>query len=669
MSQYDEDIYDVQLTIPNFGRSPDGHLMPPRLIDTTTLQSQSSSLSPSSSVGVDPLQENPPPQGIPPIDQEGTLMGISSQLPSISTHGSDFSFDEVMGTSPQIGLLSCPLYPNPSFDQLERLKNELEQVGTTVQENVSQLSLHQLYERLGRDEINHLERRVEPPNSCELCMNLVGNWDEYFNCISNHCRIHEDDSGETSASQSRRSSRDSGNGGNGNGGNFTGGGGIPGTGFQNLFPYGDGGNQMNGNSFYSNTGQQYYSHGSSFSNDVGLASLAENYSPDASNSSFEQAVPLEEQVPYSQAPGQPTNREQLRRETQALSGCQHLPQGKITTDLVDSDDDDYSSLQSTFSETPLRPRHRSDSTIFETKRFERMPTKDRQKPLDPHLDGASNRQCKNCHHILNDCALCRLQKPEADRCHVCFDRLGQQQERLGVPTPQNHIYLHDVASSRKLDCRIDPTERDKEPINLTQEGQPKSCPYPISEESEQLNADFDNALTINQPQAGSRAGAKEKALDVLPPILVDLSQQTKLLQDLHRPKPLVSRRRYNALRAKLHVIVEILALRESVKSSVPQPNKRDTTSCSNSIISEQSLLILPRLDLDLGLQEIHSSIYIVLETLNMLKQLTKENASTTLSKHLYDADDEMALMIILIPVLATLLRTPTLQMSSAAFAY
>lgn len=508
------------------------------MLSQSSLQSP---MSPSSSVGPDytqgglPLLEVPPPL---PDDLSHSLMGISPRMPN-ENHINDlgeFSFDDVLGTSPMGQYpLGAPQVDAPC-DLLERLGSELEKVGATIQELVAQPVLPQLYDmkdllkrrfsrfetaiqtkiereehssfscklkdrylckicpygerkvytsrgtfkrhisvihypryqfrcpipacpwtsyrrdkvhehlrgthgitkKLRRDQINRLETRVPPPMNCELCSKPVDGWEEYFKCISEHCRLREDDSADTSASQSRRSSGDSGSGANGGSGNFNGGGYLGGS--QNIYPFGGGSGQMNGGSFYSNTDQQYFSQASSYSNEMDSSSLTGQSPPGAMGSGSPRPVSFSRQTFHPSVFKQQSMTENISGETGISPDHRQSLRRSATESLnsMDIDSDGHSSFKKS------RSKIRSVDDHFRVNHLRSVLQRHLQRPDPPASDVGDEKECKTCGHDMSDCTSCHLLQLNVDKCHLCTDGSCQ---KAGLETQQlPNCWLQEAAT-------------------------------------------------------------------------------------------------------------------------------------------------------------------------------------------------------------------------------
>ncbi|PLB52436.1 hypothetical protein P170DRAFT_423308 [Aspergillus steynii IBT 23096] len=535
--------------IPNYNDYSPGYLMPPGLHDGSTMPSQSSvqsPMSPSSSLGPDHAQGSILSLEVPqllPDDLSHSLMGISSRLANeYPNNDEEFSFDDVLGTSPRTQQPLCPPQIDASSDLLERLRSDLENVGATVQEIVSQLDVPQLYDikdllkrrfsrfettiqtrieceeqpspscrakdrylcklckpenrrvytlrgtfkrhvsgvhqhefqfrcpfschwttfrrdkvhthlriahkwpgRLSRDQMNRLERRLPPPTMCDICYCLVETWDEYFTCVATHCRLRENDSTDTSASQSRRSSGDSGSGANGGSGNFHGNG-FPG-GFYNGFQFGGGGGQTNGGSYYSSTDQHYFSQASSYSNEMDSASLS-GRSPSALGSGSESPVSFRRQTSHDPVFKQQSKVEEINGETGTTPVYPQSLQ-RSATESPRSSTDVGSDGQSP-SKAPPRSKIQSADVPFRVNNLGSLLKRHSQRPVSPASDAIDKKECKICGHIMSDCTSCHSLQLNADKCHLCIDGSCQ---KVSLKTHQlPNCGLNDAAVDQATDC-------------------------------------------------------------------------------------------------------------------------------------------------------------------------------------------------------------------------
>ncbi|KAE8354256.1 hypothetical protein BDV28DRAFT_131363 [Aspergillus coremiiformis] len=237
--------------------------------------------------------------------------------------------------------------------------------------------------------------RLNPPRCCPICDKSVERWDGYFSCVSEHCRLQNSSSSDSSAIWSRRNSDDSGSGGNGNNGHY-----IPGTPFgglgpQTQFPNGDGSNSAGGGALYPSHG--FLSYGNGYPTENSIAQLVGH-----------------------------------KRLTSSGSTC---------------DTHDALSDQESLSSPDLGKTH--NKTGHEMAPFEDLVRKTLQKSPPPELHNSLPKQCKSCSHIMDTCVMCQLQKSAVDRCHLCADKTAQRYE--GFHEIDDYDQYHDFACNGRSD--------------------------------------------------------------------------------------------------------------------------------------------------------------------------------------------------------------------------
>ncbi|KAH8426480.1 putative C2H2 zinc finger domain protein [Aspergillus melleus] len=296
--------------------------------------------------------------------------------------------------------------------------------------------------RLRRDQINRIERRIPPPMICEICSRLVDGWDDYFKCVSEHCRLREDDSTNTSASQSRRSSGDSGSGANGGSGNFNGGGFL---GPQNPFQFGGGGGQMNGGSYYSNTDQHYFSQASSYS-EFDSASLSRQSLPGVLGSRSESPVSFRRQTFHHSFFKQPSRMEAILREPEISPGHRQPLRRSSTESSLSSTDAD-SDLLSPPKIPPPKPQS-ADSPVRGNP-LANLFKNDLPRSGTLESDVRDNKECKNCGHIMGDCTSCHSLQLSVNECHICVKKSCQKVSEETSQLPK--FSLHEVTVGQEAD--------------------------------------------------------------------------------------------------------------------------------------------------------------------------------------------------------------------------
>ncbi|KAK1144874.1 hypothetical protein N8T08_004887 [Aspergillus melleus] len=446
-----------QFRTPNYNSSRGGHLMPPGPHGTFT-----SPMSPASSFGPDHALDSTTFLEVPPRqteDMSQSLMGISPRL-ALETNIGDFEFsfddalapDDAPGTSPLGQRPLFPPQPDASSPLLERLHSELEQIGATVQEIASYPGFPQLYDAKELLKCSFssfettIETRIERDERPSLSSRFgVDGWDDYFKCVSEHCRLREDDSTNTSASQSRRSSGDSGDSGsgaNGGSGNFNGGGFL---GPQNSFQFGGGGGQMNGGSYYSNTDQHYFSQASSYS-EIDSAFLSRQSLPGVLGSGPESPVSFRKQTFHHSFFKQPSRMEAPFREPETSPSHRQPLQRSFTESSLSSTEADPDML-SPSKIPPSKPQSADGpargnplANLFKSN----LP---RSGTLEPDI--LDSKECKSCGHIMGDCTSCHSLQPNVNGCHICMKKSCPKVSKETSQLP--NFGLHEATVGQEAD--------------------------------------------------------------------------------------------------------------------------------------------------------------------------------------------------------------------------
>ncbi|KAI9041389.1 putative C2H2 zinc finger domain protein [Aspergillus affinis] len=307
-------------------------------------------------------------------------------------------------------------------------------------------NFHRHSGRLRRDQINRIERRVPPPVICEICTRYVDGWDDYFKCVSEHCRLREDDSTNTSASQSRRSSGDSGSGTNGGNGSFNGGGFFGGP--QNPFQSGGLGGQMNGGSYYSNNDQHYFSQASSYS-EMDSDSLSRQSLPAVLGSGSESPVSFRRQTFHHSVFKQPSRVETIIREPEITPGYRQPLQRSSTESSLSSTDAD-SDVQSPSRIPP--PKLQSANGPIRGDSLTALFKRNLARPAPLESDGLDNKECRNCGHVMSDCTSCHSLRLDIDECHICIKKSCQ---KVSKETSQlARFSLHEATVGQAADSTI-----------------------------------------------------------------------------------------------------------------------------------------------------------------------------------------------------------------------
>ncbi|RAK96553.1 putative C2H2 zinc finger domain protein [Aspergillus ibericus CBS 121593] len=294
---------------------------------------------------------------------------------------------------------------------------------------------HNYLLRVTREQSHLMEIRVAPPHVCGLCSKPVNCWEEYFKCISEHCRIGNS-STSTSASHSRRGSDDRGPGGGGSGHGHNGyqffGNGSGASGLQPSFPYGTG----NSGGSSPNAGQNYGFYGTSFSNCVDAIGQVDNETISSESSGVTEAASHTESTPSSPS--------DMSRETagEVLSSLtsQHrsLVRGDRPASLARRDSGQRGDEFPLSNSYEPASRRISDDT-------RRCILRSSSNPLDttPKQDPRSvanksfKRQCHGCGHLLDDCTKCQLMKGTVLKCHLCADMVCKTHDFREVEQSKN----------------------------------------------------------------------------------------------------------------------------------------------------------------------------------------------------------------------------------------
>ncbi|PWY79493.1 hypothetical protein BO94DRAFT_471670, partial [Aspergillus sclerotioniger CBS 115572] len=264
-----------------------------------------------------------------------------------------------------------------------------------------------------RHQLYLLKTILPPPDVCGLCPKTVSCWDEYFKCVSEHCRIGNN-STSTSASQSRRGSDDRGggdNGGNGYNGHHFPGNGSGANGPQLFFPSGNSGASS------SHAGQNYGFQGNDFSNCANIAEHVDNKTTLSESSGGTEAG-----LDSDSRPGSSTS--DVSHETvskgpsslvsQNLSLMRRIhPTQHGRCDSIQRGNDcppsnSYGPVSRRLSDDARHCIPRSNSP------FDTPP-----RP-DPH-HVANGSWCRSCGHLLDDCNKCHPKKGTVLKCHMCAD--------------------------------------------------------------------------------------------------------------------------------------------------------------------------------------------------------------------------------------------------------
>ncbi|KAE8407811.1 hypothetical protein BDV37DRAFT_268952 [Aspergillus pseudonomiae] len=278
--------------------------------------------------------------------------------------------------------------------------------------------------RLRKNNIKHT--RFRPPRECPLCKKSVQSWEAYFNCVSEHCRIHGSSPG-TSGVQSRRNSGDSGSGGDGFNGNFASGNPFNGQGPQTHFPSGGGDNSNNGSNYFSGYGSSFYGNG--YSRENSFAQQVEQRLPHSLNSVPDRDDASPDPVFFSHNP-EKKGSEINRLGPNSVSSHHQLLDATLERNPQDIPPKDNLGHHS--GRKAQNPRGSSQTTSCNDKSphqatsFKELSLKKSQARPASEPQNLPPEKCKLCGHLMTTCVECKLQKGTVDRCHLCTGKASQQ---------------------------------------------------------------------------------------------------------------------------------------------------------------------------------------------------------------------------------------------------
>lgn len=281
---------------------------------------------------------------------------------------------------------------------------------------------HDRHMVLSREEIDALEKPVPFPQHCEVCTSPADSWESYFRCLSEHCRLTEEQESEENSGAGARPNDD----GNGGGSHGFGGGFPPDPSTPGFGGYGSSYGAASGYTFWGGYGNTFTSPGSNSTYQRASACKAATCSLDTDNTI--------DRVDGSVAKPQSSSGQRQAHETNSspvafsseldkfdlalrphTSGLPHdgvlpAPHRDQSASKRNRTADSLPSSEAIVSDTPHLPKRQDD---------------DGKRPHRGECD-VRPRKCRRCGHIIGSCSKCNPEIQTVDFCHNCQDDFSQQ---------------------------------------------------------------------------------------------------------------------------------------------------------------------------------------------------------------------------------------------------